>query len=193
MAKIIGVLAVQGDFALHRKMLDKIGVSSVVVRTAEDLKNCDALIMPGGESTTFLKLLNRNNMFDDVREFAENKPVMGTCAGLIVLAKNVVNDTFTTLSLLDISVERNGYGRQIDSFIDDVIVPVFKEKNRFSGVFIRAPRIISIGKNVEPVGFYNDEIVMVKSNNILALTFHPELTEDTRIHRYFLEEFVEKM
>ena len=193
MAKIIGVLAVQGDFALHRKMLDKIGVSSVVVRTAEDLKNCDALIMPGGESTTFLKLLNRNNMFDDVREFAENKPVMGTCAGLIVLAKNVVNDTFTTLSLLDISVERNGYGRQIDSFIDDVIVPVFKEKNRFSGVFIRAPRIISVGKNVEPVGFYNDEIVMVKSNNILALTFHPELTEDTRIHRYFLEEFVEKM
>ena len=185
MAKIIGVLAVQGDFALHRKMLDKIGVSSVVVRTAEDLKNCDALIMPGGESTTFLKLLNRNNMFDDVREFAENKPVMGTCAGLIVLAKNVVNDTFTTLSLLDISVERNGYGRQIDSFIDDVIVPVFKEKNKFSGVFIRAPRIISIGKNVEPVGFYNDEIVMVKSNNILALTFHPELTEDTRIHRYF--------
>ncbi|RKY76956.1 pyridoxal 5'-phosphate synthase glutaminase subunit PdxT [candidate division KSB1 bacterium] len=193
MAKIIGVLAVQGDFALHRKMLDKIGVSSVVVRTAEDLKNCDALIMPGGESTTFLKLLNRNNMFDDVREFAENKPVMGTCAGLIVLAKNVVNDTFTTLSLLDISVERNGYGRQIDSFIDDVIVPVFKEKNKFSGVFIRAPRIISIGKNVEPVGFYNDEIVMVKSNNILALTFHPELTEDTRIHRYFLKEFVDKI
>jgi len=193
MAKTVGVLGVQGDFALHQKMLKRLSVETVIVRTSDDLQQCDGLVLPGGESTTFLKLLNQNGLFDILKDFAGKKPVMGTCAGLIVLAKNVVNDNFKTLSLLDISVERNGYGRQIDSFIDDVLVPVFKEKNIFNGVFIRAPRIISIGSGVEAIGFHDQETVMVKSNNILALTFHPELTEDTRIHEYFLREFVEKM
>ncbi|MCD6117193.1 pyridoxal 5'-phosphate synthase glutaminase subunit PdxT [bacterium] len=193
MAKIIGVLGVQGDFALHHKMLKRLGVPTVIVRTSDDLQQCDGLVLPGGESTTFLKLLNSNGLFDIVKDFAGSKPVMGTCAGLIVLAKNVINDDFKTLSVLDVSVERNGYGRQIDSFIDDVLIPVFREKNMFSGVFIRAPRIVSIGKGVEPIGFYGQEPVMVKSDNILALTFHPELTEDTRIHEYFLQEFVGKM
>jgi len=190
MAATIGVLGIQGDFALHVTMLKKIGVQTRNVRISDDLEGCDGLILPGGESSTFIKLMHKNSLADPIREFASEKPVMGTCAGLIVLANHVVNGNFDTLSLLNVTVERNGYGRQVDSFIDDVDVPVFKTKPVMSGVFIRAPRIRDVGEGVESAGFHQGEVVMVRTGSILGLTFHPELTSDTRIHKYFIDEFV---
>jgi pyridoxal 5'-phosphate synthase pdxT subunit len=187
----VGVLGVQGDFSLHCNSLKKIGVEPIVVRRPEELDSCKAMVIPGGESTTFLNLLRETGLVQAIIEFSRSKPVMGTCAGLITLSRKVENEkNMETLKLIDIVVQRNGYGRQIDSFIDTVQIPVFPEKSVFEGVFIRAPRIVSIGKDTEALGFYKDETVMVRNENILALTFHPELTKDLRIHRYFVDTFI---
>jgi len=149
------------------------------------------LVMPGGESTTFLNILRKTGLVKSILNFAKNKPIMGTCAGLITLSREVENDNkMGTLKLIDIVVQRNGYGRQKESFIDTVEIPIFEKKPAFEGIFIRAPRIVSCGKDTEVLGFYKDEPVMVRNKNILALTFHPELTKDMRIHRYFVETFV---
>ncbi len=187
----VGVLGVQGDFSLHCKSLKKIGVEPVVVRWPQELDICKALVIPGGESTTFLNLLRETGLVKAIIEFSRNKPVMGTCAGLITLSREVVNEkNMETLNLIDMVVQRNGYGRQKESFIDTVKIPIFKEKPDFEGVFIRAPRILSMGKDTEALGLYKDETVMVRNENILALTFHPELTKDLRIHRYFVDTFI---
>lgn len=192
MGTTVGVLGIQGDFDLHRQSLKKIGVNPVIVRWAEELEHCDALVMPGGESTTFLNILRKTGLVKSILDFAKNKPIMGTCAGLITLSRQVENDKeMETLKLIDVVVQRNGYGRQKDSFIDTVEIPVFSKKPIFEGIFIRAPRIVSCGKETEALGFYKDETVMVRNENILALTFHPELTKDLRIHRYFVKSFVD--
>jgi len=167
-------------------------VNAPNIRKSEELDTCDGLIIPGGETTTFVKLLKKTSLFLGIKQFAKERPVMGTCAGLITLARKIVNDDTETLNLIDIKVERNGYGRQVDSFIDTVKMPSLPKKQEFEGVFIRAPRIHSIGKDVESLGFYSDEVVMARNKNVLVMTFHPELTDDTRIHRYFVEEFVGK-
>jgi len=191
MSTTVGVLGIQGDFDLHRKSLKKIGIESVIVRYPKELENCDGLVMPGGESTTFLNILRKTGLVKSILNFAKNKPIMGTCAGLITLSREVENDNkMGTLKLIDIVVQRNGYGRQKESFIDTVEIPIFEKKPAFEGIFIRAPRIVSCGKDTEVLGFYKDEPVMVRNKNILALTFHPELTKDMRIHRYFVETFV---
>lgn len=190
MKKMVGVLGIQGDFALHQKSLKRTGIDSIIVRYPEELNRCDGLILPGGESTTFVKLLNKTGLFDAVRQFAEKHAVMGTCAGLITLAKRLTNDSMETLGLIDMEVERNGYGRQVDSFVDKIHVPVFKDKPEYEGVFIRAPRIRSVGEGVEALGYHGEEIVMARSNRILVTTFHPELTKDKRIHQYFVDEFI---
>jgi 5'-phosphate synthase pdxT subunit len=187
----IGVLALQGDFDLHQKMLKKIGVQSERVRWPNELYKCDGLILPGGETTTFTKLLKETGLFESIQKFAEEKPVMGTCAGLITLATNVLNDTAPTLNLINVEIERNGYGRQVDSFIDELHIPVLRGKNVFEGVFIRAPRIKDLGDSTQAIGYLNDEIVMVRNKRILGMCFHPELTNDFRIHKYFVEEFIE--
>lgn len=190
MGRTIGVLALQGDFSLHQQCLEKIEVPSIRVRKPEDLEECDGLIVPGGESTTFVKLLKETGLFEAIRTFAKTHPIMGTCAGLIALATSIQNDPMDTLGLIDVTVERNAYGRQIHSFVQNVFIPIFPKNQEFEGVFIRAPRILKLGKNTEAIGFLGEEPVMVKNERILALTFHPELTQDTRIHRYFLESFV---
>jgi len=191
MSTTVGVLGIQGDFDLHRKSLKKIGVKSVIIRYPEELENCGGLVMPGGESTTFLNILRKTGLVKSILGFATKRPIMGTCAGLITLSREVENDQkMETLELIDVVVQRNGYGRQKESFIDTVTIPAFEKKSDFEGVFIRAPRIVSCGKDTEVLGFYKDEPVMVRNKNILALTFHPELTEDLRIHRYFMEFFV---
>ncbi|MFO7891582.1 MAG: pyridoxal 5'-phosphate synthase glutaminase subunit PdxT [bacterium] len=191
MGTTVGVLGIQGDFDLHRKSLKKIGITPVIVRWPEELEKCDALVMPGGESTTFLNILRKTGLVKSIHDFAQNKPIMGTCAGLITISREVENDNkMETLKLIDVVVQRNAYGRQKDSFIDTVKISVFENKPAFEGVFIRAPRIVSMGKSTEALGFYKDETVMVRNENILALTFHPELTNDLRIHRYFVESFV---
>ncbi len=182
----IGVLGMQGDIEEHLAIMEKIGIDAVRVKSVKTLEGVDGLIMPGGESTTMLKLLKLTGLFEALKEKIEHGfPVYGTCAGLILLAKKVEHPEQDSLGALDLSVSRNGYGRQIDSFSAKISIPVIGEK-AFEAVFIRAPVITKVGK-VEVLATYNNEPVFVKDGNVIASTFHPELSNDTRIHSFFLE------
>jgi len=189
--KKIGILALQGDYLLHQQTLEKINQDWILVRTKEELKECDALIIPGGESTTIRKLASENGLFEAVRKFGKEKPIMGTCAGLILLANEIQDSKEEeTLGLLDVAIKRNAYGRQIHSFVQTGKVNLENGNPNFEMVFIRAPKIVEVGKKVEKLGFCEDEVVMVRDRNILGLAFHPELTSDTRIHQYFINQFL---
>ena len=182
---IIGVLALQGDYASHAQALQDIGARSLLVRTKEDLAHVDGLIIPGGESTTFLKLLAREALFEPLQQFVQMRPTFGTCAGCILLAKKVCNPEQQSLGVLDATVERNAYGRQIDS-------EILTEETSLPGgplemVFIRAPRIVEVGDRVEVLAWRDGAPILVRERNVLAATFHPELSEDRRIHRYFIQ------
>jgi 5'-phosphate synthase pdxT subunit len=192
MAVTVGVLAVQGDFSLHQKSLEAVGSAAPRIRRPEELERCDGLIVPGGESTTFAKMLRETGLFDAIQTFAKKRPVMGTCAGLITLATRIANNGMETLGLIDLEAERNAYGRQVDSFIGKVRIPVLQSGPEFEGVFIRAPKIRTLGKGTEALGFHGEDVVIIRNGNILAMTFHPELTDDVRIHRYFIDTFIEK-
>jgi len=183
----IGILALQGDFIEHCHMLGELGVEAVQVRRPDQLADIDALIIPGGESTTMLNLLHCYQLFQPIRQAAlVGLPVMGTCAGMILLAKQVSNPEMDTLALMDIAVRRNAFGRQVDSFEFGLDIPVLG-KEPFPAVFIRAPFIESVDSNVEILSRLPDgTIVAARQSNLLALAFHPELCCDTRLHRYFL-------
>jgi 5'-phosphate synthase pdxT subunit len=183
----IGVLALQGDFEAHLKMLrERLGVSACLVRTSEEVCAVDGLIIPGGESTTVGKLLARHGLEETIKMRAgERMPIYGTCAGLILLAKHIEGSDQMRLGLLDVTVARNAFGRQIDSFEADIPIPELGEKP-VRGVFIRAPYVSSCGKGVEELGRFQDKIVVVRSGNILGSAFHPELTDDTRMHEMFV-------
>lgn len=182
MKRGIAVLALQGDFEAHRKALDEIGVSSFEAKRPADLSGAEGLILPGGESTTLWKFFEMEPWEEAFRAFAESgRPILGTCAGAIVLAREVENPAQKGLGLMDISVERNAYGRQLDSFIAEVACPAFGEP--MPAVFIRAPRIRRAGPSVEILGRRGDEPVLARQGNIVAATFHPELTSDRRLHR----------
>ena len=186
--KPVGILAVQGDFAMHAKMLDRMGVRWKLVKHKADLDGVGGLIMPGGESTTMLNLFADEGLGDAIRRFAaEGKPVFGTCAGTILLAKEVVNPPQDHLGLLDVTVERNGYGRQIDSAVRRGECPELADRP-VEMVFIRAPIIRRVGAGVRVLGRSEGLPVLVEQNNVLAATFHPELTDDQTIHRYFLRK-----
>ncbi|RMG67039.1 MAG: pyridoxal 5'-phosphate synthase glutaminase subunit PdxT [Calditrichaeota bacterium] len=184
----IGILALQGDFELHSKALARLSVEVQLVRKPDQLTQCSGLIIPGGESTTFIRLLKAVSLYQAIRDFARERPVFGTCAGLIVLAKRVTNYPLETLGLIDISVERNAYGRQIDSFIDRVRIQLNGTSLETEGVFIRAPKIVELGPGVRPLGWHGEDVVMAEEGHILVATFHPELTEEAAIHRYFVEK-----
>jgi pyridoxal 5'-phosphate synthase pdxT subunit len=181
----IGVLALQGAFEAHAKALTALGVTAKLVRTPAELANLDGLIIPGGESTTFLKFLERGGFLDALQSFVETTPTFGTCAGAILLAKNVENPTQTSLAALDITVERNAYGRQIDSAI--LTAPTKLEGGPLEMVFIRAPRITHTGPNVETLATRDGFPVLVREGHLLAATFHPELSTDPRVHQLFLD------
>ena len=182
----IGVLALQGDFHLHRKALERCGAEGVEVRKPEELDGLDGLIMPGGESTTLLKLMDEWNFVPALKDFhASGRPIFGTCAGLILLASEVESPRQFSLGFIDATVERNAYGRQRESFeehgvatLDGCPVPV-------EMVYIRAPRIRRLGAQVEVLAARNGEPVMAREGSILVATFHPELTDDPVVHRYF--------
>jgi len=186
---VIGILALQGDFIEHSHMLKQIGIKSVEIRLPHEMKKIDGLIIPGGESTTMMKLMHIYNLIEPIKQFAAGKmPVWGTCAGMICLAKDVLNpdsSPMETLGLMDISVERNAFGRQVDSFETNLQIAQLKD-GPFPGVFIRAPYIEKTGKGVETLATLPDgRIVAARQGNMLATSFHPELTHDTRIHKYF--------
>jgi len=189
--KRAGVLALQGDFEAHRKALEFAGgVRVVEVRTAEQLAGIDGLVIPGGESTTMLKLLDLERLFDPLREFGLRKPIFGTCAGAILLATQVTNPAQPSLGLMDIWVERNGYGRQVDSRVTTIRPePEFLARagdGLLEAVFIRAPIIRAVGEQVKVLARYQHAPVLVEQGRHMAATFHPELTADARIHRWFL-------
>jgi len=181
----IGVLALQGAFDAHANALTALGVTAKLVRTPAELANLDGLIIPGGESTTFLKFLERGGFLDALQSFVETTPTFGTCAGAILLAKNVENPTQKSLAALDITVERNAYGRQIDSAI--LTEPTKLEGGPLEMVFIRAPRITRTGPNVETLAIRDGFPVLVREGHLLAATFHPELSSDPRVHQLFLD------
>ena len=185
----VGVLALQGDFARHAASLEALGVTAPRVATPRDLEGLDALVLPGGESTTMLRLIESGGLRASLQAFVRERPVLGTCAGVILLGREADRLPAPTLSALDIGVARNAYGRQIDSFEDEVDAPVLG--GRFPGVFIRAPRIARVGRGVEVVARHGGEPVGVRSGRVVGLCFHPELTADLRFHRWFLEEVAE--
>ena len=187
----IGVLALQGAFAEHRKMLEKLGIESFEIRKKSDLSNAvnnnniDGLIIPGGESTVIGKLLYDLDLFDDIKKLIlEGLPVFGTCAGLILLAKEIENDSRTYLGAMDIKVRRNAYGRQLGSFFTE---SEFKGVGVIPMTFIRAPYISSVGKNVEILSEVDGNVVAAKENNILVTSYHPELNDDLKVHKFFAE------
>jgi len=182
--KTVGVLALQGDFEAHRKALERAGAEAVEVRTAEDLKAIDGLVIPGGESTTMLKLLNIENLFEPVRQFGQSKPIFGTCAGAILLASEVINPQQDSLGLMDVTVERNAYGRQIDSRIAKIDL----DGETAEAVFIRAPAIRRVGPGGKVLATYQGAPVLVEQGKHMVATFHPELTEDARIHKHFIDK-----
>ena len=181
----ICVLAIQGDYEAHKARLEQLGAQVKLVRKPQQLDGLDAIVIPGGESTTFLNFLEEHGFLEKLRQFVTDKPTFGTCAGAILLAKEVENPPQASLGVLDIRIRRNSYGRQIDSSIRE-------GQTNFSDaplemVFIRAPKIVDMGKAVEVLATESGEPVLVRQGRIMAATFHPELTEDTRVHQEFLK------
>ena len=187
----IGVLALQGDFAEHLAILTKLGVEGTEIRLPSQLNDIEALIIPGGESTTISKLANAFNLLGPLQAFGQKHPVWGTCAGAIFLSKTVGGQQ-DLLGLMDITIERNAFGRQVDSFEADLLVPVLENPEiPYPSIFIRAPLIASVGPDVEVLANLPDIadggiIVAAQQGHLMATSFHPELTGDDRFHRYFL-------
>jgi 5'-phosphate synthase pdxT subunit len=183
----IGVLALQGDFDAHRRRLEELGADVVLVRKPEQFDEIDALVIPGGESTAFLKLLGEKG-FQQLKDFVHTKPTFGTCAGCIMLATEVENPKQVGLGAMDMTVRRNAYGRQIDSFIEPVSVAAEVEQGKgpLEMVFIRAPKIEKVGTGVEVLARHGGDPVLVRQGRTMAATFHPELSDDPRVHAYFL-------
>jgi 5'-phosphate synthase pdxT subunit len=184
----IGVLALQGAFAAHAVVLERLGANVHEVRVPADLDECDGLVMPGGESTTMSKLLETSALFDPLtKRLADGLPVFGTCAGMILLAAHVADarPDQRSFGAIDLDVQRNAYGRQVDSFETDVAVQGFDRA--FHAVFIRAPRVTRVGSAVEVLAVHDDVPVLVRSKTVLAASFHPELSDDDRVHALFLD------
>jgi pyridoxal 5'-phosphate synthase pdxT subunit len=189
--KRVGVLALQGDFQAHERALTRAGAEAVEVRSAADLEHVEGLVIPGGESTTMMKLLGEEHLLDPLREFGKNRPIFGTCAGAILLASGVANPALggppqASLGLMDMEVERNAYGRQLDSRIAH-LQPQGME-GELEAVFIRAPIIRRVGAGAKVLASYQGDPVLVEQGRHLAATFHPELTDDSRVHLMFLRK-----
>ncbi|WP_144526126.1 pyridoxal 5'-phosphate synthase glutaminase subunit PdxT [Bacillus pumilus] len=182
----IGVLGLQGAVREHIQSIEACGAEGKIIKRAEELASVDGLIIPGGESTTMRRLMDTYQFIEPIKAFAaEGKPIFGTCAGLIMLAKQIEDRDDAHLGLLNVSVARNSFGRQVDSFEAELEVKGLDVP--FTGVFIRAPHIISADKSVEVMAEYDGRIVMAKENNILGCSFHPELTDDHRLTQLFVE------
>lgn len=181
----IGVLAIQGNYASHAQALAEAGANPIEVRKPEQLAAVEGLVLPGGESTTMLRFLEKHSFFQQLREFCGTKPVFGTCAGVILLAREVLNPVQRSMGVLDATVERNAYGRQIDSVI--ITAETALAGGPLEMVFIRSPRISQTGSGVEVLARRDGSPVLIRERNILAATFHPELSLDRRVHRLFVE------
>ena len=181
----IGVLALQGNFNQHIQMLNALSVKSIKIKYGYQLDSCGALIIPGGESTAISKLIFKARMHETISEFSKTRPVFGVCAGMILLSSNTDTNNLKTLKIMNYKVKRNAFGSQINSFSDKIKIKNFD--NKFKAVFIRAPKVYKASSKIEILSIYNDEPVMIRENNHICTTFHPELTNDLRIHKYFID------
>ncbi len=184
----VGILAIQGDFELHKIALEKLPVHSIYVRNAKELYDCDALILPGGESTTMSLLLSKYDLFESIKDFADKKSLFGTCAGAILMSSNSNDSRVKSLKILDIESDRNAWGAQVDSFSDYVVL----EENdiltkRYYATFIRGPKFLNVNKSCKILGYYNDEPVLIRNNKHLVSSFHPEISQDLCLYKYFLK------
>jgi len=183
--KVAGVLALQGDFEAHARALNRVGVRAVEVRTSEELEQVGGLVIPGGESTSMLKLIEYKNLMEPLRRFGQQRPIFGTCAGVILLATQVENPAQPSLGLVDLTVERNAYGRQLDSRVTKLEDHLLENSEPLEAVFIRAPIIRRVGSGGRILASYLDTPVLVDFGRHLVATFHPELTSDSRVHSLF--------
>ena len=183
----VGILAFQGDFAKHQEAFAKLGCLTQLVKSSWQLANIDCLVIPGGESSVIDRFVKSQQIADPIKEFAVTKPVWGTCAGMIMLATHVENDPLIApLGLLNITVDRNGYGRQYDSFVDDGEFTVNGRTQKLEMVFIRAPKVTSVGEGVQVLGKCRKEPVIVQQGRVIATAFHPEMTNSTKFQEFFL-------
>ena len=185
----IGVLSLQGDFKNHIDILKELNINVKKVRYSNDFDSLDGLIIPGGESTAISNLIVKQGLYEVIEKFVNTKPVYGTCAGLILLSSRIMDSNnlkknINLFKVLDIEIERNGWGRQIDSFVQEIKIKPFKKD--YKAIFIRAPKIKSLHKSIEVLSEFSDTPVMIKKGYILGTTFHPELTKDIRVHEYFI-------
>jgi 5'-phosphate synthase pdxT subunit len=185
---MIGVLALQGDYSKHIQILEMLDFQVLEVRYPNELSLIEGLVIPGGESTTISDLMERSNFHEPIKIFAKKKPILGTCAGLIMMSKNINDDRIKSLDILDISVDRNAYGKQLDSFTSEIEVSLNSNNYSFSATFIRAPKIDKVGKNVKILSFYKNKPIVVKQGHHLGLAFHPELAKTTFFHNYIFRE-----
>lgn len=182
----VGVLALQGAFAKHVEMIRSLGIEAIEVRKPKDLDKCQGLIIPGGESTVITRQIKFIGMNGALKEFAQSKPIFGTCAGLILISREIIADVMQPMGLIDIAVERNAFGRQAESFSVSIDVEL-KPRSRFTAVFIRAPRIRQASGNVKILASFEGEPVLVQQGHHLGSSFHPELTGNPLIHKHFVE------
>lgn len=184
----VGILALQGAVREHARSLEESGANVKIVKRVEDLNEIDGLVVPGGESTTMRRLIDKYEMFKPLQDFAKSgKPVFGTCAGLILMAKDIIGQEHGHLEVMDMRVHRNGFGRQRESFEVPLTIKGLKGEEDYIGVFIRAPYIESVGSDVEVLATFQDKIVAARQGRFLSCAFHPELTDDHRMHGYFVE------
>ena len=188
---MVGVLALQGDFQKHKSILDKLKIDSLYVRSKVELEKTKALIIPGGESTTLSMLIDRFDIRDSLKTYSKKFSIFGTCAGMIMLSScsdKKIENNVKVLNIMDFSISRNSWGAQIDSFEKEVGLNQFSIDS-FNAIFIRAPKVVKVGDGIEKVGYLNREPIILDDGKHLACSFHPELEEDTRIHKYFLDRF----
>jgi pyridoxal 5'-phosphate synthase pdxT subunit len=188
-SSVVGVLALQGDYQKHLEILDAAGIAGQAVRFADDFGRVDRLIIPGGESTVIADLLVRLGMHDEFAAFIRSRPVWGTCAGMILLAAKVSDGSVATYDAIDITVERNGYGRQVHSLVAPSSIALNGSTAKLDLVFIRAPRVTAVGPGVTTLLSWNDDPVLLAQKNVLVSAFHPELTGSTLLHEYFARRF----
>ena len=189
---IIGILALQGNFIQHKKFVDKIGVQNILVRHPNEIDKCDSLIIPGGESTAISKQIDNNKFRNKLTEFALAKPILGTCAGMIMLSTSMPGENISPLNIMNFHIERNAWGSQVNSFSTNIKLNF--DKNRpFHAVFIRAPKISNIGKDIHVLASYNNEPILITNGQHVVSSFHPEMGEDYRIHEYFINNIDESI
>ncbi|MCK4856778.1 MAG: pyridoxal 5'-phosphate synthase glutaminase subunit PdxT [candidate division Zixibacteria bacterium] len=187
MPATVGILSFQGDFAKHQQVLEKLRCQVRLIKSVEALNRVDCLIIPGGESSVIARFLKIEKMAQPIKEFAQHKPIWGTCAGMILLGRSIIDDNKAQpLGLIDIITARNAYGRQYESFVGTGEFGACGEKEEMEMVFIRAPKVIKIGKDVEILGRWQDEITIVRQDKVVATAFHPELSASTRFQEFFL-------